>query len=119
MAIKFIKFLGDNIKGLNQCTKMFFATFFMQSLHIQSLLVIKKLLSVSETDRRDYAKKTTIINKDSPIQEKAVISIRQWVSLSSDCVLCTTLQVKLAHMQNMSCNIKFTTNFPKAAFVIS
>ena len=70
MAIKFIKFLGDNIKGLNQCTKMFFATFFMQSLHIQSSLVIKKLLSVSETDRHDYAKKTTIINKDSPIQEK-------------------------------------------------
>ena len=91
----------------------------MQSLYIQSSLVIKKLLSVSETDRRDYAKKTTIINKDSPIQEEAVISIRQWVSLSSDCILCTTLQVKLAHMQNMSCNIKFTTNFPKAAFVIS
>ena len=89
----------------------------MQSLYIQSSLVIKKLLSVSETDRRDYAKKTTIINKDSPIQEEAVISIRQWVSLSSDCILCTTLQVKLAHMQNMSCNIKFTTNFPKAAFV--
>ena len=41
----------------------------MQSLNIQSSLFI----SVSKTDRHDYSKKKTIINKDSPIEEKAVI----------------------------------------------
>ena len=72
VTIKFIKFLGDNIKGLDQCTKMFFATIFMQLLNIQSSLFI----CGSETDRLDYAKKTTVINKYSPISvEKAVISI--------------------------------------------